>query len=107
MSDIRQRLALRDRFRAVLATAMKERDKRSEIVDTADGREVEWVLYERRVMLDEVNRIRAERGFPKVDACEVLRAERLALGHVDYHPKFALYCAEIVLDEAPWITRAS
>jgi hypothetical protein len=96
---LRQRLALRDRFRAVLAKAMEQRDKRPDFVDTMDGPELEWVLYERVVMLDEVNRMRAERGYPKVDSYLVLRAERMACGHVDYHSKFALYCAEIVLGE--------
>jgi hypothetical protein len=95
----RHRLVLRDRFRAVLAKAMENRDERPDVVDTMDGPELEWMLFERRVMLDEVNRLRVERGFPKVDSHLVLRAERLAVGHVDYHLKFALYCAEIVLGE--------
>lgn len=106
MADIRQWSALLDRFRTVLATAMDERGKRPEFVDTDDGPELEWVLYERGVMLDEVNRARAEQGKPEVTVDVVMRAERSAVGHVDYHRKFASYCAEIVLSEQPWVTKA-
>jgi len=96
---LHQRIALRDRFRGALADAMRHRDDLRELVDTPDGPEIAWVLFERRTMVDEVNRARAEAGKPPVAPDVVLRAERLAAGHVDYHLKLSFYCAEIVLDE--------
>ncbi len=34
-------------------------------------------------------------GEPSVDIAKVLRMERCASGHIDYHTKLALYCLEL------------
>jgi hypothetical protein len=94
-ATVQQRLALRDRFRAVLAAAMEQRNQREDLVDTPDGPEIGWVLFERAAMHEAVNAARAEVGKPAVPVELVERAEGLAVGHVDYHPKFALYCADV------------
>lgn len=54
----------------------------------------DWISMERTAMLDAVNRLRV--GKRPVDLATITGVERLALGHVDYSSKFALYCAELV-----------
>lgn len=64
------------------------------------GRPLQWVTYERETMYRETNRLRAELGKKSIEMAEILTAENLATGHVDYASKFALYCAELVVDLA-------
>jgi hypothetical protein len=78
-------------FEALLTEAQKLRPQKSQRI----GEELEWVIYERKIMLDEVNAVRFQCGLPSV--LDVNKAERCAMGHVDYTRKFALYCAEIAL----------
>lgn len=89
--------AVQKRIHAALVEAQQERLKRPEMVETSDGPEIGWALYERAVMLGVVNEIRSERGLVPVVQADVDRAEHLALGHFDYTEKFALACAELVL----------
>ncbi|MCK2245405.1 MULTISPECIES: hypothetical protein [unclassified Crossiella] len=93
----RRREQLRDQFRAVLAMAMEQRSARRTYVETSNGTQtLEWVLFEREVMLAAINRARAETGRAPVRIEEVVRAEEQAIGHVDYAMKFSLYCADLV-----------
>lgn len=80
---------------AALAAAQEERAKRFGLVDGPDGPECEWAAYERARMHETVNEIRAERGLPALPVEDVVRVERLAVGHSDYSRKFAFYCAEL------------
>lgn len=90
---------LATRFLGVLAEAQKERPQRDSLVERADGYpELEWAAYERGVMHEEVNRVRAESGHEPVPLTLVERVEGQAAGHSDYSSKFALYCAELALD---------
>jgi hypothetical protein len=57
----------------------------------------DWIAFEQQTMLDAVNRMRAERGDQPITLATLLKKERLAVGHVDYSSKFALYCAELVM----------
>ena len=82
-------------LRATLAIAQEERPQRPDLVDGPDGPECEWAAYERARMHETVNAIRAERGLPAVSVEDVVRVERLAVGHSDYSSKFAFYCAEL------------
>jgi hypothetical protein len=66
------------------------------------GDSLEWMLYERGVMLDAVNAERLKRGLDLVTLADIERAEIPATGHVDYSRKFALYCAEMALALPPW-----
>lgn len=84
-----------DCLRATLATAQEERHRHPDLVDGPDGPECEWAAYERARMHETVNAIRAERGLPAVSVDDVVRVERLAVGHSDYSLKFAFYCAEL------------
>lgn len=84
---------LMDDFLRVLSDAQRHRSKKSKWV----GDELEWVIYEREVMLQAVNAVRLQRERPQVTVKEVHRVERCATGHVDYSQKFALYCAELAL----------
>ena len=61
-----------------------------------DGRGLAWVEQERGVMCDAVNRHRARLGKKPVTMDDVEAVEQLAVGHVDYGTKFALYCTELV-----------
>lgn len=87
--------AATDCLRATLAAAQAERDERPDLVDGPDGPECEWAAYERARMHETVNAIRAERGLLPVPVEDVVRVERLAVGHSDYSLKFAFYCAEL------------
>lgn len=87
--------AATDVLRATLAAAQEERPQRPDLVDGPDGPECEWAAYERNRMRETVNAIRAERGLPPVPVEDVVRVERLAVGHSDYSRKFAYYCAEL------------
>ena len=87
------------RLREVLATAQEQRAQRPDLVDGPHGPECAWAVYEREVMLDAVNRLRAgiDPSLPPVAMAEVERADQSAAGHVDYSRKFAWGCAELVL----------
>mgnify|MGYP000665061324 CR=1 FL=1 len=56
-----------------------------------------WIDAEQAAMLHAVNLERARRRLPHATLAELQRREQLAVGHVDYATKFALYCAELAL----------
>lgn len=87
--------AATDCLHATLIAAANEREKRPEFIDGPDGPECEWAAYERARMHETVNELRADRGLPAVPLEEIVRVERLAVGHSDYGRKFAFYCAEL------------
>lgn len=87
---------LRDQFLQVLSEAQELRPQKMRHI----GDELEWVIYEREVMLRAVNAVRLQRDCSAVIVEEVRRVERCASGHVDYSQKFALYCAELALKGA-------
>jgi hypothetical protein len=90
--------AATDVLRATLAVAQEQRDQRPDLVDGPDGPECEWAAYERARMHETVNEIRAERNLPPVPVEDIVRVERMAVGHSDYSSKFALYCAELTAE---------
>ncbi len=57
-----------------------------------------FVTFERQEMHKAVCRERASRGLKAVPISRIMRAERMAYGHSDYSSKYALYCAEIVVE---------
>lgn len=80
---------LAESFRKVLTDTQKLRPQKSRWLNG----ELEWVLYERQVMLDAVN---AERfRLRLLPLTNVDQAEQNAMGFCDYTQKFALYCAEL------------
>lgn len=92
-----------DHFKDVLNEATTERSKRPDMVVLEGGTgEFGWVLYERAVMRDEVNRLRQEKGLDPVDDDTLLRVEGQASGHIDYVFKYAIGCADLVLDQGGW-----
>ncbi|WP_327066817.1 hypothetical protein [Kitasatospora sp. NBC_01302] len=90
-----QRLALRDRFRDILATAQAERHLREDVIDG----ELEWVAHERTTMHRAVNKARAELGKQPLPISAVEAVEQQAVGHSDYSSKYAPYCAELVQEK--------
>lgn len=102
INRLNERFRLTDLFKVLITQTAKERNKRPEMVkDNTGWHEPAWVLHEREVMCREVNRQREGRGRPPITVEDVAKVERCASGHVDYISKFALYCAEIVLNESP------
>lgn len=93
------RRAVHDRLITELTDAAKQRHLREDLVNGATGYEPGWVRYERGRMLAVVNDERAKRGLQPVSWTTVADAESLAAGHVDYVTKYALYCAELVVDK--------
>lgn len=85
---------LTQHFEALLLDTAKERSKRSGIVDG----EIGWVLHERAVMFAEVNKKRQEQGKNEAEMEKFLLWEACCVGHVDYAHKFAMRCAELVLE---------
>jgi hypothetical protein len=83
--------ALRD----VLTQAQSVRDLRRG--DDETGRPA-WIGHETRVMLNEVNRLRRLFGKGPVVEAHINRAEQGALGHVDYSTKWAIACADLVIE---------
>lgn len=82
-------------FLCVLSDAQKHRSEKSKRI----GEELEWVIYEREVMLQAINAVRLQQKRPQITVEEVHRVEESAVGHSDYSQKFALYCAELALKE--------
>jgi hypothetical protein len=90
-------------LRSILAGAIAEREQRPDLVDTPNGPECAWALYEREQMLGAVNAIRADLhpDWPPVPMELVEHADQQAAGHVDWFRKFAWSCAELVIKERP------
>jgi len=63
------------------------------------GDELEWIIYEREVMLSAINAVRLQCNQPAVTVEQVKRIENCAKGHSDYSHKYALYAAELALRE--------
>lgn len=94
-------IAVRDRLQGVLAAAAQARSEREYPVQEYPGYSPvpAWVLYERYQMLCAVNlELAVYRNPGPIDIKAIERCERLAVGSVDYAEKFALGCAELVLN---------
>jgi len=61
-----------------------------------------WILAERECVLREVNQQRELRAYDPVTLADIERAERLALGHIDYISKYAHAAADLVLCKEGW-----
>lgn len=85
-----EKMKLKDHFLEVLSNEQKFRGYEG----------IEWIERERKVMFDEVNLQRSKRNKSPVSLPEVVKVETMACGHIDYSSKFALYCAELVLDDS-------
>ncbi|WP_341719883.1 hypothetical protein QQG74_09355 [Micromonospora sp. FIMYZ51] len=102
MSDLRaanrRDAAARDLHRLLYA-ATYQRDSRWDVVDTRDGPETGWVVYERQVMHTAVNEIRANNGLPPVDMEVIEQADNGAAGRSDWMDRFVLRCAALAVGE--------
>jgi hypothetical protein len=66
------------------------------------GRSVEtWILAERECVMREVNYQRQLLGYAPIETAVVERAERMAIGHVDYVSKYAHAAADLVFRKEP------
>ncbi len=92
MNELQQ---LTSAFTDILKEAQKLRPQKQKWIGVKGYDELEWVIYERDVMLKAVNTARYYRGFPPIT--DVNMAEQSAFGHIDYMHKFALNCAELAL----------
>ena len=79
------------KFHSALMDAQKLRIEKSKWI----GEEIEWMIYERNVMLDMTNQERKLHDLEPVEIKDILKVENCAAGHYDYTRKFSLYCAEI------------
>lgn len=61
-----------------------------------------WILAERECVLREVNYQRGLLAYEPVGIADVERAERLAVGHVDYVSKYACAAADLALCKEGW-----
>jgi hypothetical protein len=55
----------------------------------------EWVLLERKAMLEATNILRSKYNLPLVEITDIYKLECCAIGHIDYSHKYALYCLEL------------
>lgn len=92
-----QLMQIRDTMRQTLSDAMEHRTQRPDLVADGPFTVPAWVHYEREQMTTAVNAARTNRGLEPVTLVDVARVEQLAVGHVDYFQKFALYCAELAI----------
>lgn len=90
---------LRERMLAVLEEAQKERADLNRAPLIAG--EPAFVVNERTRMFSAVLFERLKLGQPPIPISSIMRVESMASGHVDYTTKFALYCAELVIEDAP------
>ena len=88
-------IELKDQFLDILNEAQKLRPQKSKYI----GNELEWIIYERNVMLNTVNTVRLQNDLLPVSIYDIKCIEKHAIGHIDYSSKFALYCAELALDK--------
>lgn len=101
MTTATRLIATYEILHAALITAQAERDQRPDLVTVNGQPECAWAIYERGVMLEQVNKIRADLGYQPVHMAAVERVENAAVGYSDYTKKYALYCAELALKETP------
>lgn len=59
----------------------------------------EWAAFERLKMWEAVNKYRLQRNKVSILIDRIKCVERIAFGHSDYSEKFALYCAELVVED--------
>lgn len=89
--------ALRQAMLKTLVEAQKERPN----LRTFDNGELAFVVHERSAMYEAVLLARCALDLPAIPLSEIIRVENMASGHSDYSDKFALYCAELVIDGDP------
>ena len=82
-------------FEEALALWQKERPRRDKFVRWGTETVLEWHKYEMESLLVEVNSHRAVLGFGSITMPALLDTERMAVGHIDYTHKLALYAAEL------------
>jgi len=94
-----KRLALSEKFRKALSDATTERERRRAHVRTVLGDEPGWVVYERGVMEELVNKELAAKGVGPVDHNEILSIEAQAAGagQADFVKRFATNAADLVI----------
>lgn len=90
------RRELRDRLLKVLEKAQERRPELRG--DKLIENEPAFVHYERHQLFNAVLQERQKLNKPPIQLSEIKRVETMACGHSDYSSKFALYCAELVLD---------
>lgn len=83
-----KKIVLRDQLLEVLSKVQKLR-----------GLDSDWIFRERQAMLNAVNREREKLKKSMLTEEDIRFVEQIACGHCDYSSKFALYCAELVLDD--------
>ena len=93
-SSVNARTELIRQFEDILASEMAKRPQRQAFVNDVP----EWVVIERAAMLAAVQAARRARGAAEVAPESVRRAESSAEGHFDYVKKWAIGCADLVLD---------
>lgn len=86
-----------DDLRDVLVAEQEKRNQRRGFI----GHEPEWVQVERLAMLDRVNLLRSRRGYGPVSLDDVTAKENQACGHSDYTTKYAIGCADLVVEPRP------
>jgi hypothetical protein len=77
----------RERVLIGLARAMEDRN-------TFTG--LEWIGRERRAITEAANAWATAHGLPTITVDQVEAVEHMAVGHVDYAEKLALYVSELV-----------
>lgn len=97
-TEHREYLVSFERIKAALVAAQAARRERNDMVETPNGTELGWIVFERETVWRAVNDERARLGRGPVSLTDLARAESMANGHSDYTKKFALYAAEVAWD---------
>lgn len=91
------------RLRAALEAAQEQRPARNTVVDGVVG----FVAYERAIMFELVNKIRAEGGRGPMPMSEIRKAEDAAVGHIDFSVKWVRYLVPLCKGPVPDMTLAT
>lgn len=99
VDDLPTRRAVQAMLHLALVTAQRERPARIGSVDTPTGEQIGWVVHERQVMADEVNRWRTMFGLPPIGVDLIEAAEQAAFGHINYTLKVTQGCTDLALGQ--------
>lgn len=92
---MRERQKVIEDFRKRLEAIQSQRHLRP--IESLDA--PSWISFEIQFMWGVINEYRFAQHKTLIAYSKVADADRLAAGHSDYTSKFALYCADLAVDE--------
>lgn len=98
-------LERRQIFLELLDAEQDLRDQRRDFVLWQGKMVCQWQRDELEALLVKINEFRTLAGTPLLDMPHLLSVESMAMGHIDYTRKLALYAAELSMSINDWVPR--